>query len=268
MRRVLLMALAVVILSQPGSADNPNSIFYNGFESGDTCLWDLAVPQGGFCSDANTIALWRFNEASGQVLTDSSGHGRDLTLGPTTAAETEDPSRDQGIFGNALYFDSTLLQYANGTGSNSFPSNQLTAEIWVKPQGGSGSGGSGQIFTAGSINCVITTRTITNNVYFAVGDGSDWQAFYGSVSGVDLDDGNWHYLAMTYDGSTLVGYIDGEVAGTLASVITLASPADYKVGGRPENTFLDGWMDDVRLSDVARSAGEISKVWQNSRSYR
>ena len=32
-------------------------------------------------ADANTIALWHFNEESGQTAADSSGNGRDLVLG-------------------------------------------------------------------------------------------------------------------------------------------------------------------------------------------
>ena len=35
----------------------------------------------------------------------------------------------------------------------------------------------------------------------------------------------------------------------------------YWLGGRPQNTFFDGQMDEIRLSDVARSAAEIAATW-------
>ncbi|MCU0490781.1 MAG: LamG domain-containing protein [Chloroflexaceae bacterium] len=49
-------------------------------------------PTAGFTPDANTLALWRLNEGSGQTSTDSSGNGYTLTLGTTAGAETADPT--------------------------------------------------------------------------------------------------------------------------------------------------------------------------------
>lgn len=43
-------------------------------------------------ADANTLAQWTFNEGSGQTVTDSSGNGRNGTLGASTAAGADDPT--------------------------------------------------------------------------------------------------------------------------------------------------------------------------------
>lgn len=260
MKQTAVMVALVVCLSAPAWAQ----IFVDGFESGDTCAWDVTQPMCGFCTDVNTLALWKFDETSGQTLFDSSGNLRHLTLGPTSAVEPDDPVRSQGRFDQGLFFESITSDYASGDGSNTFPSNELTLELWVRPTGGSGSGGVAQVFTAGFINCAMSTRTAANNVWFAIGSGTSWETVYGDVAGVDLDDGNWHYLAMTYDGNTLVGYIDGQLAASEPASTILASPSDYKIGGRPQNTFLDGWMDEVRLSDVARSAADIAGVWNGA----
>ena len=69
---------------------------------------------------------------------------------------------------------------------------------------------------------------------------------------------------MTYDGNLLTVYVDGSPAGSAAASTVLGNPGDYKVGGRPQNTFLDGYMDEIRLSDVARTAGEIAATWADA----
>ena len=43
-------------------------------------------------ADANTLAQWAFNEGSGQTVADSSGNGRNGTLGASTAAGADDPT--------------------------------------------------------------------------------------------------------------------------------------------------------------------------------
>ncbi len=262
MKYIVLFVLLLVTVS--GTVDA--LIFADGFESGDTCQWSRTNPQCGFCPDVNTVALWKMDEGSGQILSDASGNGRSLTLGPTSSVESDDPTWAPGRFGSGLFFDSSSLQYANGDHSNTFPSNELTIELWILPTGGSGNHGSAQVFTAGFINCAMVTSTQDNDVWIGIGDGSNWSSMTVDAGSVDLDDGAWHYLAMTYDGVTQALYIDGSLAGSQPVSTTLDSPNDYKVGGRIANSYLDGWMDEVRLSDVARTAAEISWSWAGAAS--
>ncbi len=262
-RMSIVLCCVLMMVGSFGYTVPPDEIFLSDFETGDTCGWDFTVPQQcTLCRDVNTVALWHFDEGSGQAISDASGWGHHLTLGPTDAVEVEDPQWSTGRFGSGLFFDSTDLQYATGTGSVTFASNQLTVELWVKPTGGSGSWGDGQIFTYGSINCYMTTSTGDNDVTVGVGDGSSWQILIADAGPVDLDDGAWHYLVMTYGGSTLAAYIDGSLADSMPATTNLGGPAhDFKVGGRPQNLFLDGWMDEVRMSVIARPAGEIAANW-------
>uniref|UniRef100_UPI002FD941DE LamG domain-containing protein n=1 Tax=Chloroflexus sp. TaxID=1904827 RepID=UPI002FD941DE len=48
-------------------------------------------PNTAFTVDVNTLALFSFNEGSGQITTDRSGNSRTLTLGTTINADTADP---------------------------------------------------------------------------------------------------------------------------------------------------------------------------------
>lgn len=209
-----------------------------------------------FVADGNTIALWHLNEGTGQTSADSTGNGHDLTLGPTTALEIDDPAwSTQGRFGNCLSFTRAESDYALGGGSNTFPTNEVTIELWYRT-----TLLSGFPFNAGFINCQIAfSGPPPSEIYFAIGDGANWEFCQINDPAVlaTISDGNWHYLAGTYDGAMMRFYVDAVEEATLPATATLASPNAYHIGGRPFNTFIEGSIDEVRLSGIARSASEI-----------
>ena len=49
------------------------------------------TPPGTFGNDANTLALWRLDELSGQTAADASASGNTVTLGTAAGADTADP---------------------------------------------------------------------------------------------------------------------------------------------------------------------------------
>jgi len=57
------------------------------------------VPTSQFTTDAQTVALYHFNEGTGQVTADASGNNPDGILGGTLAAEASDPT---WVFGSVL----------------------------------------------------------------------------------------------------------------------------------------------------------------------
>ena len=74
--------------------------------------------------------------------------------------------------------------------------------------------------------------------------------------------GRWHHLAMVHDGVELRLYLDGSLVGSTAgsgprtrNELPLLVGADVAGGGRA-TSFFPGRIDEVRLSKVARYAGE------------
>ncbi len=59
----------------------------------------IAVPQGRFESDENTLALWRFDGARAEWLEDSSGHGHTLTAVDLNYYGVEAPGKLPTIWG-------------------------------------------------------------------------------------------------------------------------------------------------------------------------
>ncbi|MHB9036429.1 MAG: LamG domain-containing protein [Armatimonadota bacterium] len=72
-------------------------------------------------------------------------------------------------------------------------------------------------------------------------------------SGVAVDDSNWHHLAVTYDGSRMVFYVDGAVRNTFDRTGSISSSvADLYFGQ------IRGELDDVRIYSNVLTANELA----------
>lgn len=237
---------------ETGSTSDPTT---SEAESSSESGMAMCVP---FDADAGTIALWHLDDAAGQTAADAAGGGRELQLGAAAGADAQDPSWGTGRFDGGLAFTSANEEYATrDAGGNTFANNELTVELWVRTL----STDYAQVFTAGFINCFVAVNNNGSGIEWGVGDGNNWSFLTAQQPNGTLNDGLWHYIAVTYDGATMRAFVDGMETGSAAAATILAAPGDYKVGGRPFNTFLEGDMDEVRLSDVARTADEIAAAY-------
>ncbi len=86
---------------------------------------------------------------------------------------------------------------------------------------------------------------------------------YAALTATDvLDTGSWHHVAGVFDGSEIRLYVDGRLAGRRAASgkrttneLPLMLGADVDGQGRPTSPF-DGFLDEVRVSTVARYPGD------------
>jgi len=208
---------------------------------------------------SDTLALWLFDEGSGQVVRDIGPNALHGTLGPTNAVETADPTwTSPGRFApTGLTCASAQQQFVNVDHGVPFPNNAFTFEAWLKPTGGNYA----QFFTAGFINLFVAMTDNGSGIEWGIGDGMNWQ--FQNVS-APFSVGAWHYVAVTYDGASMTSYLDGVSLGSKAATTTLAVPGDYKLGGRPFNTFLTGILGPERLSSTVHTAATISATWSNA----
>ncbi|HZS40303.1 MAG TPA: LamG domain-containing protein [Polyangia bacterium] len=214
---------------------------------------DLTTPPsacGQLAADAHTLALYHFDEAAGQTLADSSGNGRDATLGQTSAVEPEDPTHAPGRLGGGLHFDGN--QVAHASASIAWPSGQFTAEAWVRYLGSDeGPFGTAMIFDAddGELaaqgTCILWTLG-------AQGRMGGPPAF---------SDGQWHSIALTSDGAQVLVYSDGVQVDATQVATTIGPSAGYLFGGQLSLAHLIGDLDEIRLSDVARTPSEIAAAY-------
>ena len=162
-------------------------------------------------TNAETVAIWLFDEGEGKTITDFEGRGHE--------GEIKDGFKwVDGKFGKGLYLDSS--GYVEIPHHDDFNFDEkMTIMIWAKldditPQDfvGMPRKEGEYVLAAHKLGGKMEMTMWVNNGGW-VGQIPD-----GGV-GPSLDFGEWHHYATTYDGDTCRVYVDGEEIG------------DKKVGG-------------------------------------
>ncbi len=203
--------------------------------------------------DRHTVGLYTFESISGNVLEDISGTGNE---GEVTGAELGSGRFQKGmVFGGDLagdfveISDNDTIDLTDG----------LTVEMWLYLNADSSAGGQG----------------VTKGSTYKVGPRSDLQAelriattsvAWGSaviLSETNLSLRRWTHIAGTYDANSGEGilYIDGVIDSEVdiggGNIVPNDNPLWLGRGGTP---FLDGRLDEVRISNIARSQSEIKQL--------
>jgi len=206
-----------------------------------------------FAQDKHTVLLYTFETGKGNTVKDLSGSGNDGKL-------MGSPKWGDGKPGGGLIFggngprdfveipDSASLDLVEG----------LTVEMWVLLNSPSTAGGTGatkeNTYKVGPRNDkkVLLRMTTTSKPW-------------GSATVIgkkELALNTWVHIAGTYDAKSGEGkiYIDGVLdnEGNIGGDI---APNNDKLWlGRGAGPFLDGKMDEVRISNTARSQAEIEQL--------
>ncbi|MHC4434725.1 MAG: LamG-like jellyroll fold domain-containing protein, partial [Planctomycetota bacterium] len=213
----------------------------------------LCISNGNAQVDAkHVVAFWRFDEASGDVTRDNSGHGYDADL-------KEGPAWVEGKFGQGLEFQGgNYLEIRNSSQNLPFGgSDPFTIAAWVKNQGGGTVIGK---FNGGIIGAYILVINGGGTVTFHR-EVAPW-TFTGNKV---LPDNDFGHVAVTYDGAQMKIYVDGEFDSSQdrgPQNTDTATPV--LIGARftdnaPSN-FFSGVLDEVALFDVALTEQQIRDV--------
>ena len=170
-----------------------------------------------------------------------------------SVAEVCDNSIDDNCDGevdvnNALAFDGT--SFTEGVVSSIPQGNSArTMESWIKTT----SDGM-VILNWGNTNSNERCGMIVygGRLYF-VGENND------DIGNIVINDGLWHHVAVTYDGNSLKGYVDGVL--DINSTKTLNTTGNVlRIGRRAvpdDGEYYVGEMDEVRIWNVERTQAEI-----------
>ncbi|MFI4910272.1 MAG: LamG-like jellyroll fold domain-containing protein [Sedimentisphaeraceae bacterium JB056] len=238
----------------------------------------VLVAFSGINSYADTLAFWKFDEGSGQSLTDETGLVSSNFVRGTSTSDWMDPQWTTGICGNsALLFSSVspgdVCSFINGytpeTDSAALVSSDFTVEAFVKISALPAEGYSYASYVvslcdrsgtyANYWNYAIRLRT-ENSYTYAEGvsrasDGS-WLTV---TSSVPLSTGVVYHLAYSYDSLTEEAVV--RVNGSSDSTVFSADPISdllehpmFTIGAKAPSTsyssFFDGIIDEVRISDT------------------
>jgi len=235
--------------------------------------------------DKNTILLLNFDKDSlvyegGNLVKvkDLSGNGNDAlvnTQGGKPAVRVNvnpsgPPEVVDGKFGKALYFDGTNYLEVLTSKTNEI-TDQITLEAWVKPE----------VLTTGADNMTILTKDCS---YYMVlrNNGFPSNYLYGvNPPGYHLGKGplkanEWSHIAITYDGKNVTIYVNGQVdveIGASGKILVsgCTNPQSIGIGcevriperGEANQRYFKGVIDEIRVSNVARTASEIKESFTN-----
>jgi len=210
--------------------------------------------------DPSLVGCWKFDEGSGTIAYDSSGNGNDGTL--VLAGSAISSAWVSGKYHSALSFDG-VDDYVNLTNQPPI-TNGFTFSAWVKRNGDSPS--CQIIFN----NHQFFLRTMpenenSNNPFEAFVNLSDGSVEPRSQSNVASTIGQWFFVTVTWDKTTLKIYVNGELNGSSTRSGELTSTTVEARIGRGEQTNVNanpfnGLIDEVALFDVVLEAEDIEAI--------
>ena len=210
---------------------------------------ELSLP-AGVAEDPGLVAWYRFEEASGDVVLDSSGWGNH---GKNFGAKYMDLGEGKGF---ALALKSPGAWVDCGDDPSLDLGGAVTIELWVHPQTKMEKG---QVGLAGK-HYESYLVTYTNACWFYISQGRIHCRALGPFEG-------WNHIAATYDGKTLKLYHDGALEDTREYGHRIQQGKNFYLGSPPETPYpghaqpaqppLEFMLDDVRVYDRALSEDEI-----------
>ena len=202
--------------------------------------------------DEHTVLLYTFESGAGKTVKDLSGNGNN--------GELMGPKWGEGNPGGGLVFggnaprdfveipDSESLDLVEG----------LTVEMWLYLEAWSTAGGTGATKES---TYKVGPRSDKKVLIRMTTDAQAWGAAV-LAGKADMPLKKWVHMAGTYDGKSGEAkiYIDGviDAEGKIGGNITPNN--DVLWLGRGAGPFLQGRMDEVRISNIARSEQDIQEL--------
>jgi hypothetical protein len=214
----------------------------------------------------NLVSYWKLDESSGNAA-DSVGDN-DLTNNNTATYSA-------GKINNGVSLARTSSQYLNNTGECGVTASNVSFSLWFKAaneptNGAYGTYGYGLIGartqTGGAIDYGIAYWNDSGTTKLKFWRNKPGVGEYELPYSVALGTTNWHHIAMTQDGTNLVGYLDGVQVGTSAlnGVGSGGAAGPFSVGREPVYDIkADGQIDEVGIWSRALTATEVAGLYND-----
>ncbi len=219
------------------------SAWKDSFIGNGKCIYPIDV-------DEHTVGYWKFEEGNDNVVRDWSGEGNDGMINGSNWGD--------GKYGRGLEFDGVDDYVRIPDNDRLDGCAEITIEGWIFPKSskkmdvirkGDGSG----------LAYLLQFDYTGMDLVFQLG-----RSGYPKVKTTIPNLYTWSYVVGTYDGYFLKIYVNGIFkASKSANLIIQNSPMDLFFGAaNGGSNFLNGTLDEVRISNIARTSEEIRKAYQ------
>lgn len=263
----------VKVPSISSSADTDLYLYYDKDHANNTdYVDDSGVGNATNVWDSNFKGVWHLNETTGTQY--------DATTNNNDASASVQSQGGASIIdgGDDLEVDSS--HYVDcGTGASLRITPDITLEIWMKVESKPSAtvGIAGRWETTDNDRCYGLYFGATNYVQWGITDDGSWTEGHRELcydNTIPTDD-VWYYYAGTFDGSASASLIyrngtDVTTAIQDEGITTInQGTVNYDIGcQRTEGTryrFLDGWVDEIRVSDNVRPSEWVKATYETGR---
>lgn len=233
------------------------------YDAGNDCLW--------LGCDHNARAdsrLYKVNKTTGALITFISA----FTCIEGVAVSSDAASLYYTLDANfhlGDYSGSRLVHIGtNGSTLDRTITNKMSLSVWIKPSLSS-STNYGIISKDDKLDILrdsFSLLVVGSAPYFRLNNtaGTVFNATSGNT--VITDTNHWYHLVSTYNGASIVNYLDGIVDKTLGSVTGDIRPLvdEMRVATRTNRVTFPGAISDVRLFSRDLSASEVLSLFNNN----
>jgi concanavalin A-like lectin/glucanase superfamily protein len=237
-----------------------------GLETSTTRLLRGAVASC-LCVSAAILGLLSTNQAQTQTCTPPPGGMVSWWPGDGNANDIQGSNNGTlqngatfapGIVGQAFTFDG-IDDYVQATDTGlPFGTAARTLDLWMQPG-----------FDA-RVPVIYGDFAPSDAFYVLVNGGNACIGQWGGgppgepCGSTDVTDGNWHHVAMTYDGvSTVLLYVDGALEASVTKTYTTTQTGKVYMGSTVEGSqeYYTGLVDEVEIFNRALSQSEIQAIY-------
>ena len=203
-----------------------------------------------FRNDTETSVLLNFNELDNSTIISDSSLGEGHQSQAINAYGIVSISTTQTKFGNSVYFNSGANGFLRVDPVDYKITNDFTIEGWIYPD---------SINQTGTLWLLGTGTTGQNSIYI---DTSliPYYSANGSlrITGTAIASNAWTHIAVSRSGANTRLFINGLQVGTTYVDSTAWSSALVYIGSNSTANYYRGWLDDFRISNVARYTTNFS----------